>query len=156
MIALLPDLDSRFERLYGYLNDDVTRRRATVGLALELAGESAMSAARPGPAGAEPAAGRPGLVLVEDPDRPFLTRGLRVPDRVAAHLLGDDAPGRRPGRSARRGRAATERRSADQLGRALAAGRAPGPPARAGRRHRRGGRGRGAGGGRDAARWSSI
>ena len=27
--ASLPDLDTRFERLYGYLNDDVTRRRAT-------------------------------------------------------------------------------------------------------------------------------
>ena len=31
LIALLPDLDTRFERLYGYLNDDVTRRRASVG-----------------------------------------------------------------------------------------------------------------------------
>ena len=38
LIALLPDLDTRFERLFGYLNDDVTRRRASVGLALELAG----------------------------------------------------------------------------------------------------------------------
>ena len=28
---------------------------------------------------------------VDDVDRPFLTRALRVPDRVAAHLLGDDA-----------------------------------------------------------------
>ncbi len=35
---------------------------------------------------------RHGLLVVEDPDRPLLTRGLRVPDRVAAHLLGDDAP----------------------------------------------------------------
>ena len=34
LVALVPDLDSRFERLYGYLNDDVTRRRATIGLAL--------------------------------------------------------------------------------------------------------------------------
>ena len=30
-------------------------------------------------------------MLVEDPERPFLTRSLRVPDRVAAHLLGVDA-----------------------------------------------------------------
>ena len=36
--AVAPDLDSRFERLYGYLHDDVTRRRASIGLALELAG----------------------------------------------------------------------------------------------------------------------
>jgi hypothetical protein len=92
LIALLPDLDSRFERLYGYLNDDVTRRRASVGLALQLAGESAMTA----PARARLEASRPlvrrGLVVVEEPERPFLTRGLRVPDRVSAHLLGDEAP----------------------------------------------------------------
>ena len=31
-----------------------------------------------------------GLVVVEDPDRPFLSRSLRVPDRVVSHLLGDD------------------------------------------------------------------
>jgi hypothetical protein len=92
LIALLPDLDHRFERLYAYLNDDVTRRRASVGLALQLAAMSPMAAAARGRL--EPS--RPlvarGLLLVEDADRPFLTRGLRVPDRVAAHLLGDDAP----------------------------------------------------------------
>ncbi|MBY8854266.1 ATP-binding protein, partial [Saccharothrix sp. MB29] len=38
LIALAPDVDARFERLYAYLNDDVTRRRAVVGLALELCG----------------------------------------------------------------------------------------------------------------------
>ena len=30
--------------------------------------------------------------MIEEPDRPFLTRSLRVPDRVTAHLLGDDRP----------------------------------------------------------------
>jgi ATPase family associated with various cellular activities (AAA) len=92
LIALLPDLDSRFERLYGYLNDDVTRRRATVGLALELAGASPLSAEARGRLSASGPLLALGLVLVEDVDRPFLTRALRVPDRVAAHLLGDDAP----------------------------------------------------------------
>ena len=92
MIALLPDLDSRFERLYGYLNDDVTRRRASVGLALQLAGESAMTAAARSRLETSRPLVRRGLILVEDVDRPFLTRGLRVPDRVGAHLLGDDAP----------------------------------------------------------------
>ena len=90
-ISLVPDLDSRFERLYGYLNDDVTRRRATIGLALALADVSAASSA----ARARLLPGAPlidrELVTVEDVDRPFLTRALRVPDRVAAHLLGDDA-----------------------------------------------------------------
>jgi len=92
VISLVPDLDSRFERLYGYLNDDVTRRRATVGLALELAGQaSASAAARARLMPSAPLVER-ALVLVEDNERPFLTRGLRVPDRVTAHLLGDDAP----------------------------------------------------------------
>ena len=31
LVALAPDLDPRFERLYGYLHDDVSRRRASVG-----------------------------------------------------------------------------------------------------------------------------
>jgi ATPase family associated with various cellular activities (AAA) len=92
MIALLPDLDSRFERLYGYLNDDVTRRRASVGLALQLAGVSGLSAAARSRLEPSRPLVRQGLVVVEDPDRPMLTRGLRVPDRVVAHLLGDDAP----------------------------------------------------------------
>ena len=38
LVALAPDLDPRFERLYGYLHDDVSRRRASVGLAIELCG----------------------------------------------------------------------------------------------------------------------
>ena len=42
LVAVAPDLDSRFERLYGYLNDDVTRRRATIGLSLELCGAVAV------------------------------------------------------------------------------------------------------------------
>ena len=92
LIAMLPDLDARFERLYGYLNDDVTRRRASIGLALELAGASPMSARDRGRLHPTGPLVDHDLVHVEDPDRPFLTRSLRVPDRVAAHLLGDDEP----------------------------------------------------------------
>jgi hypothetical protein len=43
LVASAPDLDQRFERVYGYLHDDVTRRRASVGLAIELCGGSPMS-----------------------------------------------------------------------------------------------------------------
>ena len=38
LIAIAPDVDVRFERLYGYLQDDVSRRRASVGLGIELCG----------------------------------------------------------------------------------------------------------------------
>ncbi len=36
LICLAPHLDLRYERLYGYLQDDVTRRRPTVNLILDL------------------------------------------------------------------------------------------------------------------------
>ena len=36
LIALGPEVDRRYERLYGYLQDDVTRRRPTVDLVLDL------------------------------------------------------------------------------------------------------------------------
>ncbi|MGH3622103.1 MAG: ATP-binding protein [Sciscionella sp.] len=90
LTALAPELDARFEHLYGYLNDDVSRRRATIGLALELCELPAAD-----PVGrARLAPGSPllhgGLLVVEDEDRPLLGRSLRVPDRVTAHLLGDD------------------------------------------------------------------
>jgi hypothetical protein len=92
LVALAPDVDSRYEQLYGYLNDDVTRRQATVGLALRLCGVPEAAAA----GRARLAAGAPlvdtRLVVVEEPDRSFLSRSLRVPDRVVAHLLGDDVP----------------------------------------------------------------
>ncbi|WP_318202316.1 ATP-binding protein [Streptomyces sp. SCL15-4] len=91
LVAVAPDLDARFERLYGYLNDDLTRRRPTVGLALELCG---LAGAAPGrfrlAPGAPLVAG--GLVEVTEPDRPPLSRALVVPDRVTAHLLGHAWP----------------------------------------------------------------
>ncbi len=90
LVALAPDLDPRFEPLYAYLNDDVTRRRATVGLAFELLGVSPLDAgarARLRPDGPL-RHGR--LLMVEQGERPFLGRELRIPDRVTAHLLGDD------------------------------------------------------------------
>lgn len=96
VISLAPDLDPRFERLYGYLNDDVSRRRACPGLALDLCG----AGPGPSPLGSEllarlhPHANliAGGLLVVEEPERPLLTRPLRVPDRVIGHLLGDDRP----------------------------------------------------------------
>jgi AAA+ superfamily predicted ATPase len=40
MIALAPELDRRYERLYSYLQDDVTRRRPSVEFALSLFAET--------------------------------------------------------------------------------------------------------------------
>ncbi|MFF3953829.1 ATP-binding protein [Streptomyces sp. NPDC001890] len=92
LIALVPDLDDRFEAFYGYLNDDVTRRRPSIGLALGLCGLSPADQVARGRLAARAPLREGRLLLVEDLDRPFLSRALRVPDRVTAHLLGDDTP----------------------------------------------------------------
>ncbi|MEU3203171.1 ATP-binding protein [Streptomyces cyaneofuscatus] len=91
LVAMAPDIDARFERLYGYLNDDLTRRRPAIGLALELCG---LPAAGSGRFRFQPSAPlvAGGLLEIDDPERPLLSRSLRVPDRVTAHLLGDDEP----------------------------------------------------------------
>ena len=91
LVALAPEVDPRFERLYGYLNDDVTRRHATVGLALRLCGEPVAGPGRFRLAPTAPLV-TGGLVEVRNPAEPGLARVLRVPDRVVAHLLGDDVP----------------------------------------------------------------
>ncbi|MFD9564271.1 ATP-binding protein [Streptomyces sp. NPDC059994] len=92
LIALAPDVDRTFEQLYGYLNDDVSRRRATVGLALDLCGLPPSTAAARARLHASAPLRALGLLEDEDPERPFLSRALRVPDRLIGHLLGDETP----------------------------------------------------------------
>ena len=92
LIALAPDLDARFERLYGYLQDDITHRRASAGLAIELCGHPTWSSAARSRLAAEAPLRAGGLVGLEGSERPLLSRSLRVPDRVIAFLLGSDAP----------------------------------------------------------------
>ncbi|WP_030681908.1 ATP-binding protein [Streptomyces cellulosae] len=92
LIALAPEVERGFEALYGYLNDDLSRRRATVGMVLELC---ALPASDPHARSRfQPTAplSALGLLTVEEPERPFLSRSLRVPDRLVSHLLGDDSP----------------------------------------------------------------
>lgn len=46
LIALAPELDLKYDTLYAYLNNDISRRHATVDLALRLVGGSAAAEAR--------------------------------------------------------------------------------------------------------------
>ncbi|WP_406253419.1 ATP-binding protein [Streptomyces atratus] len=89
LVAMAPDIDNRFERLYGYLNDDLTRRRPTIGLALDLCGLPAAGSGRFRFSPSAPLVAG-GLLEVLEADRPLLSRVLRVPDRITAYLLGDD------------------------------------------------------------------
>ncbi|MEO9326048.1 ATP-binding protein [Nocardioides sp. C4-1] len=91
LVGLAADVDPRFESFFGYLNDDVSRRRPSVAVALELAGVPLSSSSGHAHLLRGPLV-TGGLVALDDGDRPFPGRAVRVPDRVVSFLLGDDAP----------------------------------------------------------------
>ncbi|HVF13188.1 MAG TPA: ATP-binding protein [Acidimicrobiales bacterium] len=91
LVALAPDVDPRYESLYAYLNDDVTCRRPTVGLCLELCGLSLAQPSGRARFRSDAPLLRHRLLEIDD-TRPFPSRTLKVPDRVVDHLLGGDLP----------------------------------------------------------------
>ncbi|WAS91033.1 ATP-binding protein [Nannocystis punicea] len=95
LLCLAPEVAPRYERVFAYLQDDVTRRRPGVDLALELlcpafadklAARTRFEASAP--------LSRHGLVqLFDEPTHPhptLLGRFLRLDPRVAGFLLGGD------------------------------------------------------------------
>src|SRR5262249_8056540 len=88
LVGLAAELDLRFERLFGYIQDDVTKKRPTVELTLRLLTHSPAEriAAREafGPNG--PLVRRRLLQVFEDGQRhaPLLARYLKVDDRIVA------------------------------------------------------------------------
>src|SRR5262249_7573219 len=85
LVALAPDLDARFEKLFGYLHDDVSRRRGSIGLALELTGGTPLDAAARARFGAAAPLRRAGLLLVGEADRPVPPPAPRGAARAPAH-----------------------------------------------------------------------
>ena len=118
LIALAPEIDLRYERLYAYLHDDVTRKRPSIDLALQLLCHTLDDrfAAR-----ARFAAGAPlvrhGIVqLVADvPGASWLARWMKPDDRVVEWLHGSDDLEPRLARAARRVPWARTGASLDQL-----------------------------------------
>jgi hypothetical protein len=89
IVAASAEFDPNFAAAYGVLVGARTAARPTVALALELCQVPTMAA--PGRARLGPAAPLRNHGLLElVGDEPLLGRALRVPDRVVAHLLGDD------------------------------------------------------------------
>jgi hypothetical protein len=87
MVAAAPDLDARYETLFAYLQDDVTRRRPTIGLALSLLCDSRVERWRARALfGTNSDLFRCRLIHAGD-ELPFLSRPLRVDDRVLDALL---------------------------------------------------------------------
>jgi hypothetical protein len=93
VLALAPELDLRYERIYAYLQDDVTRRRPTVDLALNLFCTSpADRLARRVHLGPHAPLIATGLLhLTRDPSQvqpPLLSHYLTLDDRLLRWLLG--------------------------------------------------------------------
>jgi len=95
-VALAPEIDARYERIYAFIQDDVTRKRPTVDLALNLlCGSVAEKLERLGRfSGEGPLVGQ-GLVRLlsadGQPDGPRLGAALRLDEAVLGYLLGHDS-----------------------------------------------------------------
>ena len=90
VLALAADVDLRYERLYAYLHDDVTRRRPTVDLALNLfCATAAERIARRVHFAPEAALVRQRLIDgVGDPTTPLLAQAFALDGQVTNMLLG--------------------------------------------------------------------
>ena len=100
LICLAPELDLRYQRIYAYLQDDITKKKPSIDLVLNLLPSSldAKLAWRQRFSGDAPLLQHRLIELVEDPSQPrppLLGKYLKVDDRVVAYLLGsDDLDGR--------------------------------------------------------------
>jgi SpoVK/Ycf46/Vps4 family AAA+-type ATPase len=96
LLALAPEIDLRYERVFAYLQDDVTRKRPTVELALNLLCASAEEKLerRANLSSSAPLM-REGLIhVIPDPNQvepPFLAHYLKLDEQVLKLLLGDNA-----------------------------------------------------------------
>jgi AAA+ superfamily predicted ATPase len=95
LIALAPEIDLRYERVYAYLQDDVTRKRPTVDLALNLLCSSASDKLRRRShfTSDAPLIEQGILHLLADPNHihpPLLARYLHLDEQIVRWLLGEE------------------------------------------------------------------
>ncbi len=95
LICLAPEIDLRYERLYAYLQDDVTKKRPSVDLVLNLLSPSFESklGQRSRFLPQAPLVRHRLLTLFDDPSQhapPLLGKYLKVDERIVAYLLNSD------------------------------------------------------------------
>jgi AAA+ superfamily predicted ATPase len=95
LVCFAAEADLRYERLYAYLQDDVTKKRPSVDLVLSLLAPSmeAKFAARSCFAESAPLFRHHLLEQIEDPSQPhqpLLAKYLKVDGRIVNYLLGSD------------------------------------------------------------------
>jgi len=95
LIALAPEIDLRYERLYAYLQDDVTKKWPRIELIMHLldGGLETQVAIRNSMAPSAPLLKYHLVTLMDDPTNPqgpWLGKGLKVDQRIVSFLLGED------------------------------------------------------------------
>ncbi len=95
LICLAPELDRRYERIYGFLQDDVTRRRPTIRLVMNLLGIDWLQRTRllDRLIDESPLMHEDVLTAVNDPADPhtvFVNRLLKVDGRIVQYVQGID------------------------------------------------------------------
>jgi ATP-dependent 26S proteasome regulatory subunit len=99
LICMAPEVDQNYEKIYAYLQDDVTKKYPTVNFILELqelqypiepfSKTDARSYFLPG----SPLLFHGLIQLIEEPvARPLLSKSLRVNERIVNYLLGINVP----------------------------------------------------------------
>jgi hypothetical protein len=96
LLALLPAIETRYQRLYAYLQDDLQKKQLTVDLALQLtlgnAEWSARQAARTRFAITQPLMRYHLLSFTEEnPNIPLINRQLQVDEHIIDYLLEQDS-----------------------------------------------------------------
>jgi len=91
ILAIAPEIDLRYERLYAYLQDDATRKRPTVDLVLNLLCASAAERIerRSRFAPDAPLLRHRLLQITDAAQQPLLARSIRPDEQVLRFLLGD-------------------------------------------------------------------
>jgi hypothetical protein len=95
LIALAPEIDTRYERLFAFIQDDVTRKRPTVDVALNLlCANIEQKLDRLGRFAADAPLVRHGVIRVSStdghPDSPRLSAAIRLEETAFGFLLGHD------------------------------------------------------------------
>ncbi len=97
LICLAPELDLRYEKLYSYLQNDVTKKRPTVDLVMKLLFNSLEEKfkARKYFSQTAPLIRDRLISFTGDDELPLLSRSLKIDERVINFLLGTDGIDRR-------------------------------------------------------------
>jgi ATP-dependent 26S proteasome regulatory subunit len=95
LISIAPEIDLRYEKLYAYLQDDVTKKRPTIDLVLNLLSPSFETklAYRQRFAPQAPLVRHGLLALFDDPMQqqpPLLGKHLKVDERIVSYLFDSD------------------------------------------------------------------